>query len=519
MNSPIMSSAGHLPNATSVSMRLGRLQFHRSGKFRVLQVADIQEGVKVSADMIHLLQKACDEARPDLVIFTGNQIKGYDKAFAPTFRNRRWASGWNSAYSATVQVAGGAADTLKKVMAGNQPEAAGASRLPVDPLEHTRKLVREQAEQFLKPLIERHIPFAITYGNHDFQCGLSTAELDAIYRQFPGCLNPEAGEKCGVAISGQYVPASGMSRQVAYGVEPGTFALPVWDLPNNTAEDLSVRVARAVYHGAIPSQAETQQAQENKDDAPALNLVVLNSGDYAREGGYGTPSGRALEWLRQLPQIISTDQSAASAIPAALFQHFPLPQYYDLLLRVEPTHDGAIQGYRTHGQNCYVLNPELVEEGSKLGEGISCPDEDCGEYDILRATHVGAIFTGHDHRNAFVGRLPKSSVKMCATPTSGFGSYGPPAAERAIRLVEFDIRHPEAPRTQLLYFADIVGETPGSRSVYTFVNSHVPVNVAQTKDALRKSGKVAKKAAGVAAGLALLAGALTAVGARLRGKK
>ena len=55
--------------------------------------------------------------------------------------------------------------------------------------------------------------------------------------------------------------------------------------------------------------------------------------------------------------------------------------------------------------------------------------------------------------------------------------------------------------------------------MYTFVNSHVPVNVAQTKDALRKSGKVAKKAAGVAAGLALLAGALTAVGARLRGKK
>ena len=32
----------------SISARLGRLQFHYSGKFRVLQIADIQDGPKVS---------------------------------------------------------------------------------------------------------------------------------------------------------------------------------------------------------------------------------------------------------------------------------------------------------------------------------------------------------------------------------------------------------------------------------------------------------------------------------------
>ena len=36
----------------SVSARLGRLQFHQSGKFRVLQLADIQDGPKVSKDTV-----------------------------------------------------------------------------------------------------------------------------------------------------------------------------------------------------------------------------------------------------------------------------------------------------------------------------------------------------------------------------------------------------------------------------------------------------------------------------------
>ena len=74
----------------SVSARLGRLQFHQSGKFRVLQFADIQDGPKVSKDTISLIEASLDATRPDLVIFNGNQIAGYDSAYALTFRKRRW---------------------------------------------------------------------------------------------------------------------------------------------------------------------------------------------------------------------------------------------------------------------------------------------------------------------------------------------------------------------------------------------------------------------------------------------
>lgn len=76
----------------SISARLGRLQFHYSGKFRVLQIADIQDGPKVSKDTITLIEASLDATRPDLVIFSGNQIAGYDPAFADSFRKRRWCN-------------------------------------------------------------------------------------------------------------------------------------------------------------------------------------------------------------------------------------------------------------------------------------------------------------------------------------------------------------------------------------------------------------------------------------------
>ena len=68
----------------------------------------------------------------------------------------------------------------------------------------------------LGPVIEAEVPFAATYGNHDFQCGILADEQDGIYREFPGCLNPVDS------------------------LEPGTFALPI------EASDGSGRVAMSV---------------------------------------------------------------------------------------------------------------------------------------------------------------------------------------------------------------------------------------------------------------------------------
>ena len=413
----------------SISARLGRLQFHQSGKFRVLQFTDIQDGPKVSKDTVKLIEASLDATRPDIVIFTGNQIAGYDAVYSQTMRKRRW----NKA-QATVQ--------------------SSAERYE-EALRQTRSMVRSTIEQLVRPLVDRSVPWVVTFGNHDFQCGLDNAEIERICQEFPGCLNPaptetSAGEKAGM-----------LSEQRVYGCEPGTFALPVMNV------DRTCNV---------------------------LGLVLVDSGDYARSGGYGSPSVAALRFLADVPHALVEQSQAIAApretpasqetLPCMVFQHFAIPQYYDLLKPVAANAARAIEGYRNFAGNHYVLDEEKTLPGSYLGEGISCPDADSGEFAILEQYGYFAISAGHDHRNAFVGTVPISQnsadartakvlpkvidgLMMIASPTSGFGSYGPVPQKRAARLIEFDIRHPYEPRTQLLEYGELVGK-PSAGKAYAY---------------------------------------------------
>ena len=150
-----------------------------------------------------------------------------------------------------------------------------------------------------------------------------------------------------------------------------------------------------------------------------------------------------------------------------VFQHFPVQQYYQLLKPAAANAARAIEGYRNFAGKHYVLDEEKIASRQLSGEGVSCPDADSGEFAILEQHDYFAISAGHDHRNAFVGTVPVSremasadaqtaaspgkvgGLMMIASPTSGFGSYGPVPQKRAARLIEFDIRHPYEPRTQL----------------------------------------------------------------------
>lgn len=396
----------------SISARLGRLQFHNSGKFRVLQVADIQDGPKIAKDTMSLIEASLDASRPDLVIFSGNQIAGYDQAFAGSFRKRRWS---------------------------DDPVSDTA-------LAKTRELVRKAIGQCVGPLVKRGIPWAVTYGNHDFQCGLDDAELDAMYREFPGCVNPPRQWKTSDAhdvaprASGVITGVGPLPDQVVFACEPGTFALPVMD------------------------------AERTRN---VLGLVLVNSGDYAHGGGFGTPSADALRFLRELPERIGAE--------SMVFQHMPLPEYYDVLRPVAATTAFAMQGYRDHSSTYYVLDETKTQVGGYLGEGISCPDRS-GEFEALRGGYIG-VAAGHDHRNGFVGE--HDGLLLIATPTCGFNTYGPAPAKRATRLIEFDIRHPYEPRTQLLEFGELVGK-PSSKRAYTYaVNQQTP-GEGEGDDLLRK---------------------------------
>ena len=114
-------------------MQNRNLEF-KNGKFRIMQIADTQEIPAVSPDTIKLIAAALDSEKPDLVVFTGDQIKGYSSFFFG---------------------------------------------------EKGKKKVESTIKALLKPIEERNIPFTMTFGNHDGEAALKNSEQFEIYKQSP----------------------------------------------------------------------------------------------------------------------------------------------------------------------------------------------------------------------------------------------------------------------------------------------------------------------------------------------
>ncbi len=58
-----------------------KLKFNAAGKFKIMQIADEQEGAKVSSDTLRLMKLAPEHEKPDLVVFTGDQFYGVHSSF------------------------------------------------------------------------------------------------------------------------------------------------------------------------------------------------------------------------------------------------------------------------------------------------------------------------------------------------------------------------------------------------------------------------------------------------------
>lgn len=116
----------------------GVLRFNKDGKLKIMQISDTQDIDIPREAMIMFMEKALDAEKPDLVVFTGDQI------------------------------AGGKIKTAEGVYAG--------------------------IKAILKPVTDRGIPFTFVFGNHDTDegCPVSRDEQLAYYQTLPGCLAYDA---------------------------------------------------------------------------------------------------------------------------------------------------------------------------------------------------------------------------------------------------------------------------------------------------------------------------------------
>lgn len=193
---------------------------------------------------------------------------------------------------------------------------------------------------------ERNIPVAVTFGNHDSEKGaMSREELMAYYNTYSVSLSVDDGE----ALSGC-----------------GTYNLPVM----------------------------SSDGTEIK-----FNVWVFDSGDYDEDGNYSYVKEDQIEWYNEKSEELK-NLNGGETVYSLAFQHIIVAEVYDALKKVDSSTMFAFEHIYNDGEY-YMFNPENVNYGT-LNE-MPCPGkQNAGQFDaMVEQGDVLAMFTGHDHTNAF----------------------------------------------------------------------------------------------------------------------
>ena len=319
-------------------------RFPEDGKLKIAVFADVQTTQNVPRNLLDDLCVILDEEQPDLVVYLGDQVEG----------KHPWIHlGDNEAH------------------------------------------VKQVIDRVLAPVVERNIPFAVVFGNHDSQdSGVSKEVQIAYYQTFPGCL--AVGE-------GDTLPGCGTYHQL--------------------------------YYSADGSR-------------PVVDLYFVDSLEYDPGGGYGCVSKEQIEWCAAEMEAVKEANKGVS-VPALYFQHIIVPEIYDALAPAEKGADGALEGKRI-GAGAWYAAPAGMDG---LLEAPCPPDYSNGQFDCWKeSSSVVAGFFGHDHKNSFTAQL--DGIDLVACPGATYTSYHDPSA-RGVRIIELDENAPETYTTRVRWFKDL----------------------------------------------------------------
>ena len=324
----------------------------KDGSFKIMQIADIQETKTPSPDTIKLLDLALEREKPDLVVFTGDQIQGYSATFLGNLYDN----------------------------------------------------VKECVTAFLEPLIKRNIPFTFTFGNHDTQGGLGKEDQLRIYRSFQGFVETEL----------------------------------------RNPDDI----------GSCCITVKDSKGEKNK-----MAVYVIDSNAKEPDGSYSPVRKEQIDWYKDTRNALSED---GKYLPSIVFQHIPVPEFYEVINKVRPFTKGAIEDYKNFKRCFFVLDKEMYARGDFFGETPAVPKVNTGEFEAFREKgDVFALFVGHDHNNSF--HKEYECITLGYTQGSGFNTYGP-GDKRGVRILTFnenDVRSFETYTVRMKDLCDFKPATPG----------------------------------------------------------
>lgn len=288
-----------------------KLTFDEKGEFTIIQLTDIQDDKEVHEDALALITKAMNRYEPDLVVLTGDNIAGKMSA------DDTWSS----------------------------------------------------IRQFMNPIINAGVPYAVTFGNHDAE--------DASLIDTP-------------------------SRDEQYDYYVGLSDLAV---------DFDVDSLSHTGTGSIPIYS-------NDGSTVKFAVFPIDTGDYDENGDYDHAEPDQVEWYEA--------EAKRLGVPHLVFQHIIVPEVYDKLLVSVPSGTaGAVKGGSGQWTDRYwVLDSSNTTITGAMNEGPCPSEQNGGQYAaMVRTGTMVGNFVGHDHTNTFIGTT-SDNITIGYTQAATMHSYG-----------------------------------------------------------------------------------------------
>ncbi|GLJ36379.1 hypothetical protein SUGI_0730260 [Cryptomeria japonica] len=146
-----------------------------------------------------------------------------------------------------------------------------------------------------------------------------------------------------------------------------------------------------------------------------LNLYFVDSGDYSTDpniSGYGWIKPSQQSWFKETSaklrkKYTSTPPAQSEPAPGLVYFHIPLPELNEL-------GSSDITGIKQQAIKCPSYNSVVLKTMVKAGD-------------------IKAVFTGHDHRNDFCGKV--KGIELCYSGEFGYHAYGTAGWARRSRVV------------------------------------------------------------------------------------
>ena len=215
-----------------------------------------------------------------------------------------------------------------------------------------------------------------------------------------------------------------------------------------------------------------------------FELYIIDSHGKAKDGaGYAPVDKKQIEWYVSRREQLKAENG--DYLPSLVFQHIPVPEFFDVIKKVPKGAKGAVPAYGAHENEYFVLNDETIAEGGFMLESPASPDVNTGEFEAMSEKgDVLGIYVGHDHNNSFVVKY--KGVDLGYTQGAGFNVYGP-GENRGVRIFELDETAPREYKTYTATFKELCG-TKIKTPVKEFIYKHAPTSPRAVKPILIKVG-------------------------------